>query len=55
MNITHHIQYSKDEIYRNGQLWLANNATCENSKTIQASSIVWWAIRNGFKFCFIIA
>ncbi|CAH8440908.1 unnamed protein product [Schistosoma rodhaini] len=36
MNITHPIQYSKDEIYRNGQLWLASNATCENSKTIQA-------------------
>ncbi|KAK4473080.1 hypothetical protein MN116_004270 [Schistosoma mekongi] len=36
MNVSHHIQYSDDELYRNGLLWLNNNATCRDFKSIQA-------------------
>ncbi|CAH8435129.1 unnamed protein product [Schistosoma turkestanicum] len=36
MNLTHSIKYSNDTIFDSGQLWLDNNATCRDSKTIQA-------------------
>ncbi|KAH8855023.1 Acetyl-coenzyme A transporter 1 [Schistosoma japonicum] len=36
INVSHQIQYSDDEIYRNGHRWLSDNATCRDFKTIQA-------------------